>query len=193
MSWVSSLCAVMLLLGLLIAPTGCQRSHPTTEQSRPVPVSVPPDLQKTVNRLVQAVEAFDVPHVLDAYADDFISGTGRHKEEVRQVLTQLQANHVAIKVESAEVEKAEATEASVKTRLRLRYKDHFRDLGEGDVIISDVLIQKLRKEATGWKIYTDERAATYREGRYGDHPPNVQLDVPETLPTDLQYPVTVKV
>jgi hypothetical protein len=196
MKWVISPSLMVILLGLLIASTGCQRSQSTSKQPPTEPaqtVQVPPDLQETVDKFVQAVEAFDVPHVLDVYADDFTSGTGRHKDEVRQVLTQLQASHVTLKVENAEVEKAETTEARLKTRLRLRYRDRFRDLGEGDVIVTDILVHKLRKDVGNWKIYADERVATYREGRYGNRPPNVQLEVPKELPTAPQYPVKVQV
>ena len=173
--------------GVLATSGGCHRSQPS--QSSPVP----PDLQETVNKLVQAVEAFDIPHVLDAYTEDFTSGTGRSKAEVRQVLEQLRASHVGLKVESAEVETANPDEASLKTRLRLRYTDRFRELGEGEVVVTDVLVHKLRRDAGSWKIYADERVATYREGRFGQHPPNIELDVPEKLPTDLQYPVKVVV
>jgi len=146
-----------------------------------------------VDKLVRAAEAFDIARVLDAYADDFTSGTGRSKEEVRRVLTQLQASHVALTVESAEVEKADPTEAKLKTRMRLRYMDRFRDLGEGEVVVTDVLVHTLRKDADGWKIHADERVATYREGRFGQHPPNVEVEVPEKLPADLHYPVKVVV
>jgi ketosteroid isomerase-like protein len=178
----------VFFMGVLAISGGCHRSQPSAQSS-----PVPPDLQETVNKLVQAVEAFDIPHVLDAYTEDFTSGTGRSKAEVRQVLEQLQASHVGLKVESAEVETADPGEASLKTRLRLRYKDRFRDLGEGEVVVTDVLVHKLRKDAGSWKIYADERVATYREGRFGQHPPNIELDVPEKLPTDLQYPVKVVV
>jgi ketosteroid isomerase-like protein len=180
--------AVVLFAGALTISAGCHRSRPAA-QSPPVP----PDLQEAVNKLVRAVEAFDIPHVLEAYTEDFTSGTGRSKDEVRRVLEQLQASHVGLTVESAEVETADPAEASLKTRLRLRYKDRFRDLGEGEVVVTDVLVHKLRKDVGGWKIYADERVATYREGRFGPHPPNIELDVPEKLPSDLQYPVKVVV
>jgi len=180
--------AVLFFMGLLAISAGCHRSQPSSQSPL-----VPPDLQEAVNKLVRAVEAFDISHVLDAYADDFTSGTGRSKEEVRRVLTQLQANHVTLKVESAEVEKADPTEAKLKTRMRLRYMDRFRDLGEGEVVVTDILVHTLRKDADGWKIHADERVATYREGRFGQHPPNVEVEVPEKLPSDLHYPVTVVV
>ena len=136
---------------------------------------------------------FDVPAVLDAYAEDFTSGTGRSKDGVRQVFAQLQAHHVALKVESAEVEEAGPAEARLRTRFRLRYNDRFRDLGEGEVVVTDILVHRLRKDADHWKIYTDERVATYREGRFGGQPPNVEVTVPEKLPTGLHYPVKVVV
>jgi len=180
--------AVLLLTGALVISTGCHRSQPSSQSS-----SVPPDLQEAVDKLVQAVEAFDVPDVLDAYSEDFTSGTGRSKDDVRHVLEQLQANHVTLKIENAEVENADPAEARIKTRMRLRYLDRFRDLGEGEVVVTDVLVHKLRKDPNGWKIYTDERVATYREGRFGQHPPNVELEVPKKLPTGLQYPVKVVV
>ncbi len=183
-----SFSVVLLLMGVLALSAGCHRSQPSFQSP-----SVPPDLQETVDKLVQAVEAFDIPRVLDAYTEDFTSGTGRSKAEVRRVLEQLQASHVSLKVESVEVEKAELAEASLKTRLRLRYKDRFRDLGEGEVVVTDVLVHKLRKDVGGWKIYADERVATYREGRFGQHPPNVEVEVPEKLPSDLHYPVKVVV
>jgi ketosteroid isomerase-like protein len=180
--------SAILLTGALAISIGCHRSQPSSQLS-----SVPPDLQETVNKLVQAVEAFDIPHVLEAYTEDFTSGTGRSKDEIGRTLEQLQASHVNLKVESAEVEKADPTEASLKTRLRLRYKDRFRNLGEGEVVVTDVLVHKLRKDADSWKIYADERVATYREGRFGQQPPNVELTVPEKLPANLQYPVKVVV
>ena len=179
---------VLLFTGALAIFAGCHRSQPSSQSP-----SVPPDLQETVDKLVQAVEAFDIPHVLDAYTEDFTSGTGRSKDEVRHVLEQLQASHVNLKVEIAEIEKADPAEARLRTRLRLRYTDRFLDLGEGEVVVTDVLVHQLRKDTGAWKIYTDERVATYREGRFGQHPPNVELEVPEKLPTHLQYPVKVVV
>ena len=179
---------ILLFAGVLTVSAGCHRSQSSSQSA-----SVPPDLQETVNTLVKAVEAFDIPHVLDAYTEDFTSGTGRSKDEIRRTLEQLQASHVNLTVESAEVEKADLAEAKLKTRLRLRYKDRFRDLGEGEVVVTDVLVHKLRKDGNSWKIYADEREATYREGRFGQHPPNVKLEVPEKLPTNLQYSVKVVV
>jgi hypothetical protein len=146
-----------------------------------------------VDTLVQAAETFDVPRILDAYADDFVSGTGRTKDGVRDVFRQLKESHVKLQVEKTDVEKTAASEALLRTQLRLRYMDRFRDLGEGEVVITDVLRHFLRKEQTGWKIYADERISTYREGRFGSQPPNVQLDVPDHLPTGAEYPVTVTV
>ena len=180
---------VLLLMVMLVLLAGCKRaSHPPAQASY-----VPADLKETVDKLVQAVEAFDVPQVLDAYADDFTSGTGRSKDEVRRVLTQLKESHVSLQVESTEFEEVDPTKAKLRTRMRLRYRDRFRDLGEGEVVVTDVLVHKLRKDTDGWKIYGDERVATYREGRFGKYPPNVEIEVPEKLPTDLHYPVKVRV
>lgn len=175
--------------------TGCRRSQQETLANAPASPAahVPGDLQATVDKLVHAAEAFDIPHILDAYADDFASGTGRSKEGVREVFSQLRQNHVTLQVEKAEVETVDEGEARLRTQLRLRYLDRFRDLGEGEVVVTDVLQHSLRKEETGWKIYADERLSTYREGRFGAQPPNVQLDVPERLPKNLEYPVTVTV
>lgn len=183
-----SLCVALFLVGMLAIPVGCKRS-PLPPQSQPVPA----DLHAAVEKLVRAVETFDTPTILEAYADDFTSGTGRSKAEVHRIFEQLQANHVSVKVENAEVENVDFAEASLKTHLRLRYMDRFRALGEGEVVVTDVLVHKLRKDANGWKIYTDERVATYREGRFGTHPPNVAIEVPKNLPTDLNYPVKVVV
>jgi hypothetical protein len=108
-------------------------------------------------------------------------------------LTQLQNNHVSLKVESAEVEEVGPVGAKLKTRLRLRYMDRFRDLGEGEVVVTDILVHRLRKDVDRWKIYTDERVSTYREGRFGEQSPNVQLEVPEKLPSGIDYPVKVSV
>jgi len=188
MSQTISLRVILLLVGVLIIPAGCQRDRRSAQGPE-----VPADLQETLDRLVQAVEVFDIPKVLDAYAEDYASGTGRSKDEVRRTFEQLQANRVSLKIEEVAVEKADLTEAKLRTRIRLRYMDRFRDLGEGEVVVTDVLVHKLRKEADSWKIYADERVATYREGRFGQHPPNVEIQVPEKLPTDLHYPVKVTV
>jgi hypothetical protein len=180
----------------LVLISSCQRSQPTEppqdSPSQPA-VVIPPDLQETVDRLVRAAEAFDIPHLLDAYAEDFLSGTGRTKDSIREVFAQFRKNNVKLKVEKTDLESIESETASLRTQFRLRYMDHFRDLGEGEVVITDVLRHTLRKENSGWKIHADERLFTYREGRFGSHPPNVQLDVPDHLPTSLEYVVTVKV
>jgi hypothetical protein len=146
-----------------------------------------------VERLARAAEAFDIPHLLDAYAEDFLSGTGRTKDRIREVFTQLRENNVKLEVEKTDVENIENETASLRTQLRLRYMDHFRDLGEGEVVITDILRHTLRKNNSGWKIHADERLFTYREGRFGPHPPNVQLAVPDRLPLNLEYEVTVTV
>ncbi|MGH7961342.1 MAG: hypothetical protein ACRERD_05890 [Candidatus Binatia bacterium] len=178
----------MLSTGLLLVPAGCERSQPSSQTQK-----VPADLQTTVDQFVRAFETLDALKVLDFYTDDFISGTGRPKNDIPSVLTQFRSNQVALKVESAEVAEATPAEATLKTRFRLRYKDRFRDLGEGDVVVTDVLMHSLRKDADHWKIYKDERIATYRDGRFGEQPPNVEVEVPAKLPTNLEYPVKVKV
>lgn len=188
MSQTISLRVIFLLVGMLIVPSGCQRDRRSAQGPE-----VPADLQETIDHLVQAVEVFDIPRVLDAYAEDYASGTGRSKDEVRRTFEQLQANRVSLKIEEVAVEKADLTEAKLRTRIRIRYMDRFRDLGEGEVVVTDVLVHRLRKEAESWKIYADERVATYREGRFGQHPPNIEIQVPEKLPTDLHYPVKVTV
>lgn len=192
---ILSLRTLLLLSIGLVATVGCRRSQPNTPSDTPQQQAekVPAELQATVDKLVQAAETFDLPHILDSYAEDFRSGTGRTKDGVREVFTQLKKSHVILQVEKTEVEKVETTEAVLRTQLRLRYKDRFRDLGEGEVVVTDVLRHSLRKEQAGWKIYADERVSTHREGRFGAQPPNVQLDVPEHLPEGLEYPVTVTV
>lgn len=178
---------ITLTIGLLLVSAGCNPSQPSSQAQK-----VPADLQATVDQFVQAFETFDTPKVLELYTDDFISGTGRPKNDVASVLTRLQSNQVALKVESAKVEDAGPAEAKMRTRLRLRYQDRYQSLG-GEVVVTDVLVHQLRREAERWKIYKDERVATYRDGRFGDHPPNVEIEVPEQLPTDLHYPVKIKV
>ncbi len=61
------------------------------------------------------------------------------------------------------------------------------------MVVTDVLAHRLRKSAGQWRIYTDRRLATYREGRFGRSSPNVRLEVPDQLPTSLDYPVAVVV
>lgn len=202
--------AALFLTGLCFAFTGCNRSEPppppspaTQRQNPPEPQATPSerketavaprDLRESVDTLIHAVETLDIAKVLEGYADDFTSGTGRSKDGVRDVLTNLQKNHVSVKVESAEIEEANAERAKLKTRIRLRYLDTFRDLGEGEVLVTDTLRHSLRKEANQWKIYADERVATYREGRFGNQSANAQLEVPERLPTAVSYPVKVSV
>lgn len=184
-----------LIVGLLFV-SSCQRSQskdpPQTSPSQPA-VVVPLDLQESVDQLVRAVEAFDIPHLLDAYAEDFLSGTGRTKESIREVFTQLHRNNVKLKVEKTELESIESKTAFLRTQFHLRYLDHFRDLGEGEVVITDILRHALQKQNGRWRIHADERLFTHREGRFGPHSPNVQLDVPERLPRNLEYVVTVTV
>ena len=194
--WRISLQSIFFLaVGFSLLP-GCQRPQSTDSPQESAPqatISVPPDLRGTVDQLVRAVETFDIPHILDAYAEDFLSGTGRSKESISEVFTQLRQNNVKLEVEKADVENVEGDRASLRTQLRLRYMDHFRNLGEGEVVITDVLRHAFRQEDSGWKIHADERLSTYREGRFGPHPPNVQLDVPDSLPTNLEYLATVTV
>lgn len=188
MSQTISLRVLLLFVGVLIIPTGCQRDRRSVQGPE-----VPADLQETIDHLVQAVEVLDIAAVLDAYAEDYASGTGRSKDDVRRTFEQLRENRVSLKIEEVTVEKADLTEAKLRTRIRIRYLDRFRDLGEGEVVVTDVLMHSLRKETESWKIYADERVATYREGRFGQSPPNVEIQVPEKLPTDLHYPVKVTV
>ncbi len=186
---------ICFLAAGLISITGCKHapSESTSSLSPQEVTTIPTDLQETVNALVHAVETVDIPTILAAYAEDFRSGAGRTKDEVREVFTRLEKNHVKIQVEKTTIEKVDGGEALLRTQLRLRYLDRFRDLGEGEVVVTDVLRHSLRKEKTGWKIYADARVSTYREGRFGPQPPNVQIDVPEQLPVQLEYPVTVTV
>ena len=108
-------------------------------------------------------------------------------------MTKLQEGRVKITVEKTEIEEVIADKAKLKTQIRLRYTDTFRDMAEGEVIVTDVLRHFLRKENDHWKIYTDERISTYREGRFGEQSPNIQLEVPARLPKDASYPVTISV
>ncbi len=189
----------VLLSGLLVMP-GCNRSPPsssTEQQAGSVghqdAIPVPPDLKATVNELVHAVETLDIPKILATYADDFRSGTGRPKESLREVLTQLQKNQVKVQVEKTDFEQASDSEAKLRTQIRLRYTDTFRDLGEGEVLVTDVLRHSFRKEDEHWYIYKDQRVATYREGRFGERSPNVQVEVPVQIPTTPDYTVSIAV
>lgn len=146
-----------------------------------------------MTQLVQAAEAFDLPRVLAVYADDFVSGTGRSKEAVAAIFSWLQANRVSLRVEQAELQEVAPTRATLRTRIRLRYADWFHGLGEGEVVITDVLLHSLRQDPHGWCIYTDRRIASYRDGRFGPQPPNVELIVPERLPADPTYSARVAV
>ena len=64
---------------------------------------------------------------------------------------------------------------------------------QGEVIVTDTLRHLLRKEEGHWRIYTDQRISTYREGRFGEQSPNIQLEVPGKLPTEGDYEITVSV
>lgn len=189
-----------MMLGGLLVIAGCNRSpssSPTGKQTGSSEsqgaIPVPPDLKATVNDLVRAVETLDIPKVLSTYADDFKSGTGRPKESLREVLTQLQKNGVKIEIEKTDFEEASEEEAKLRTQIRLRYTDTFRELGEGEVLVTDVLRHSFRKENEHWHIYKDQRVATYREGRFGERSPNVQIEVPVQIPPATDYAVTISV
>ena len=167
--------------------TACERPPGSTDPA------VPPELRQTLEQLTHGLEAFDPEQVLAVYADDFISGTGRSKQGVGEVLIRLRQRQVALSVEKVDVTDADDTRAAITTALRLRYTDRFRNIGAGEVVITDVLSHLLRKDAGQWQIYTDKRLATYREGRFGEEAPNVTIEVPDRLPTGLDYPVSVVV
>jgi hypothetical protein len=199
--------AGLFIVVLSFLSLSCNRSEPTqpspitqapsTDKDSPTDQpnagTAPQDLQKDVDAIIHAVEALDIPQALAGYAEDYTSGTGRSKDSVREVLTRLQEGHVNITVEKTEIEEATADKANMKTQIRLRYKDTFRDMAEGEVIVTDILRHFLRKENDHWKIYTDERLSTYREGRFGEQSPNIRLEVPARLPMDASYTVTVSV
>lgn len=200
--------AALSFVALSLTSIGCNRSNKPKEPSPPTrkpsagkdapadppkATAVPQDLQKDVDAIVQAVETLDIPKALANYTEDYRSSTGRSKDGVRDVLTKLQEGHVNIKVEKTEIEEATADKAKLKTQLRLRYKDTFRDMAEGEVIVTDTLRHLLRKEEGHWRIYTDQRISTYREGRFGEQSPNIQLEVPGKLPTEDNYDITVSV
>ncbi len=155
--------------------------------------SVPSDLRQTLEQLTDGLEAFGLEQVLAVYADDFISGTGRSKRGVGEVLTRLRQSRVSLRVEKVDITDVNDTRAAITTSIRLRYADRFRHIGAGEVVVTDVLSHLLRKDAGRWKIYTDRRLATYREGRFGASSPNVTIQVPDRLPTGLDYPVTIVV
>lgn len=187
------------LIGVLALTPGCNRSPSpsSTEQGnsfgQSAAIPVPPDLKIAVNTLVSAVETLDIPKVLEVYADDFASGTGRSKEALREILTNMQEHQVAVKVEKMDFEEANDSEAKLRTQIRLRYTDTFRELGKGEVLVTDTLRHSLRKDDNQWHIYKDERISTYREGRFGERSPNVQLEVPVQIPTTVDYAVTISV
>ena len=184
------LCFVVLC-GAIIT-SGCHQAGDTPSQARTAS-SLPPDLQKTLDALIGAIEAFDISAILSAYTDDFMSGTGRSKQDVGNIFTQLRSNQVSLHVQDIEVGEVEATQAQISTTIRVRYNGRFRNVGEGPVVLTDVLRHSLRKEASGWKIYTDLRLASYQEGRYGDRSPNVHIELPKKLPAEMSYPATITV
>jgi hypothetical protein len=188
MRHVSLVVGIVLLCGAFFTFAGEDNHTQLSSQKSDTPAG----LQQMVDQLVHGLETFDAPKTLAVYAEDFISGTGRTIHDLRRMLFSLDANHISLQVESTEVENVEPTEAQVKTRLRLRHKDRFRGL-DGEVIVTDILVHSLRKTPDGWRIYTDRRVATYRDGRFGQQPPNVQLEIPEKLSRQSRYPVTVSV
>lgn len=195
--WISFILSVLLSGPLVIL--GCNRSPSSSTDTQAGSarqqdaIPVPPGLKVAVTDLVHAVETLDIPKILATYANDFKSGTGRPKESLREVLTQLQRNHVKVQVEKTDFEQANDEEAELRTQIRLRYTDTFRELGEGEVLVTDVLRHSFRKEAEHWYIYKDQRVATYREGRFGERSPNVQVEVPVQIPSTPDYTVTISV
>ena len=186
----SSMHALRLASALLLAVfigTACGRAQDSADPA------VPSDLRQTLEQLADGLEAFDPEQVLPVYADDFISGTGRSKRGVGEVLIRLRQSKVSLNVEQVDVTQADDTRAAITTSMRLRYTDRFRNIGTGEVVITDVLSHLLRKDAGQWRIYTDKRLAAYREGRFGAASPNVTVEVPARLPTGLDYPVAVVV
>lgn len=186
----------LVLLALCVS-MACERPNGLSDSfsfpSQSASQSVPKDLRLALEQLSQGLEAFDPEQVLAVYADDFISGTGRSKQGVGEVLTRLRQSNVSLSVEKVDVTDAGDTQAAITTYMRLRYTDRFRNIGAGEVVITDVLSHLLRKHAGQWRIYTDKRLATYREGRFGEDAPNVTIEVPDRLPTGLAYPVSVVV
>ncbi len=184
----------LVLLALCVG-TACERPNGLSNSafSQSASQSVPKDLQQALEQLSQGLEAFDPEQVLAVYADDFISGTGRSKQGVGEVLTRLRKSNVSLSVDKVDVTDAGDTRAEITTYMRLRYTDRFRNIGEGEVVITDILSHLLRKHEGQWRIYTDKRLATYREGRFGEYSPNVTVEVPDQLPTGLAYPVSVVV
>ena len=178
---------VALLLVALFTSAACER--PPDSTSKPVPA----DLQQAITLLSRGLEAFDTKKVLAVYADEFTSGTGRSKQGVGEVLRRLRASNVTLAVEKVDVKTIDNTQAEITIYMRLRYNDRFQDIGEGEVVITDVLSHMLRKTNGQWGIYTDKRLATYREGRFGQGSPNVTVELPDRLPTDLEYIITVSV
>jgi ketosteroid isomerase-like protein len=172
--------------------SGCNQTEHSSSRTETAS-TLPPDLQKTVDTLIGAIEAFDVSAILSAYTDDFISGTGRSKQDVGNIFTQLRSNQVSLHVQDIEVGEVEATQAQISMTIRVRYSGRFRNVGEGPVVLTDVLRHSLRKETSGWKIYTDLRLASYQEGRYGDRSPNVHIELPKKLPSEMNYPATITV
>ena len=184
---MNALRLVPVVVLALCMGSACERPHSSADPS------VPPDLRQTLEQLTHGLEAFDPKQVLAVYADDFISGTGRSKRGVGEVLTRLRESKVSLRVDKVDVTDVDDTRAAITTSMRLRYTDRFRNIGAGEVVITDVLSHLLRKDAERWQIYTDKRLATYREGRFGEEAPNVTIEVPDRLPTGLDYPVSVVV
>lgn len=180
------------LILCLVAALGCQPADQAPSEAD-LTSSLTADLQQTIDALVGAVEAFDVSTILAIYADDFVSGTGRSKDDIGTIFSQLSANKVSLTVEETDVERRTPRDVRLTTTIRVRYSGRFRNLGEGPGVVTDVLQHSLHKDADRWRIYTDHRLASYQEGRYGDRSPNVRLEVPEQLPTEMSYPVTVNV
>ena len=180
------------LILCLVAVLGCQPPAQAPSEGDSTS-SLPAGLQQTIDTLIGAVEAFDISTILALYADDFVSGTGRSKDDIGTIFSQLKTNKISLTVEDTEVENLTPVDVRLTTRIRVRYSGRFRNVGEGPVVMTDVLQHALRKDAERWLIYTDQRLASYQEGRYGARSPNVRLEVPDKLPTETSYPVTVNV
>ena len=184
----------LIILLVLCIGVACERpDESTSAPAQTESQSVPHDLQQAIEQLSQGLEAFDAEKVLAVYTEDFTSGTGRSKQGVGEVLERLQKSNVSLSVDKVDVKNADDTQAEITTYMRLRYTDRFRNIGEGEVVITDVLSHLLRKDDGQWGIYADKRLATYREGRFGERSPNVTIEVPDQLPTGLEYPVSVSV
>jgi hypothetical protein len=91
MDWVISFRFVFPLVSALTVISGCKGAYST-----PQTAAIPIDLKETVDTFSRAIEALDLPVVLDTYAEGFTSGTGRTKDEIRHVLTRLRENRVIL-------------------------------------------------------------------------------------------------